>query len=106
MKKSRQIGSRIPPEKGEDILALILMCTKCDTQRSFRVNDSFMLTINRLASGCQYDVSCETCGHEVSVKLVWTKRHRGWTVERVTFSDGIAVEDENPMRKTEGEKQI
>ncbi len=106
MNKSQQIGSEIEPPKDDDTLTLIIQCPKCNTQRAFRVNDSFMLTITRKSSGCQYNVSCDTCGHETYVQLIWTKRHLGWTVEKIGFKKAVAVEDENAMRKTKGEKQV
>jgi hypothetical protein len=104
--KTQQIGSEIEPPKDDDTLALIIKCPKCDTQRAFRVNDSFMLTITRKVSGCQYNTSCTICGYRIGVQLIWTKRHLGWVAEKITFKKAIAVEDEPGLRPTEGTKQI
>jgi hypothetical protein len=106
MKKSQQIGSEIEPPKDDDTLALIMECTKCDTQRAFRVNDSFMLTITRKVSGCQYVASCSICGHEVSIKLIWTRRHLGWVAEKITFTKSVSVEDEFKLKPTKGKREV
>jgi transcription elongation factor Elf1 len=106
MSKNQQIGSEIEPPKDDDTLALIIQCPKCNTQRAFRVNDSFMLTITRKTSGCQYNVACSICGHQTNVQLIWTKRHLGWTVEKISFKKSIAVEDEFGLNPTKGTKEI
>jgi hypothetical protein len=104
--KTQQIGSEIEPPTSDDTLALIMQCQVCDAQRAFRVSDSFMLTITRKASGCQYNSWCTVCGHRIGIQLVWTKRHLGWTVEKVAFKKAVTVEDEFGLNKTEGIKQI
>jgi DNA-directed RNA polymerase subunit RPC12/RpoP len=104
--KSQQIGSEIEPPKSDDTLALIIQCPKCNTQRAFRVNDSFMLAITRKSSGCQYNTACDTCGYKVSVQLIWTKRHLGWTVEGITFKKAVAVEDDFGLKPITGNKEI
>lgn len=104
--KSQQIGSEIEPPKDDDTLALIIKCPKCDTQRAFRVNDSFMLTITKKSSGVQYNAACEICGHVTNIQIIWTKRHRGWTVEGITFKKAVAVEDEFGLKPIAGKKQV
>lgn len=104
--KSRQLGSETPPQKEDDTLALIMRCPACDTQRAFRVNDSFMLTLTRKVSGCQYNASCTICGYQMEIQLVWTRRHLGWVAERITFKKAVAVEDENGLRPSAGNKEI
>jgi hypothetical protein len=77
MKRSQQIGSEIAPSEEEDTLALIMRCPKCDTQRAFRVTDSFAMAVTRKSSGCQYNASCTICDYRLEIQLVWTRRHLG-----------------------------
>lgn len=104
--KSQQTGSEIPAGENEDVLALIIKCHKCDTQRAFKVNDSFALTITRASSGVEYTTKCNICGHPIGVQLAWTQRHFGWVAERLVFTKSITVEDQIGMFKAEGGKEI
>lgn len=105
--KTIQIGSETAPPKEDDTLALIIKCPKCDTQRAFRVNDSFMLTVTRKSSGCQYNTSCTICGYRFNIQLVWTKRRvPGWIVERITFKKAVEVRDDFGLTPIAGNKEI
>lgn len=104
--KTEQIGSEIEPPEEDDTLALIASCPKCDTQRAFKVNDSFMLTITRKSSGCRWITYCSICGYELSVLLAWTQRHPGWLTERLTFKKAVCVEDHFGMNPAKGKKEI
>jgi hypothetical protein len=104
--KSQQTGSEIPPDKGADVLALIIRCPKCQTQRAFRVNNGFMLVVTRKSSGAEYSTACDVCKYRFNVQLVWTKRHKNWVSERIVFKKIVTVEDDFGMTKQEGGKEI
>jgi hypothetical protein len=100
------MGSEIPPKKDEDVLALIIKCPKCQTQRAFKVNDGFMLVMTRESSGTEYSTICEVCEHRFNVQLAWTRRHERWVAERLVFQKMVSVEDDYGMSKAEGGKAI
>jgi hypothetical protein len=100
------MGSEIPPSKDDDVLALIIKCPKCQTQRAFKVNDGFMLVITRKSSGTEYSTICEVCDHRFNVQLAWTKRHPMWVAEKLVFTKSVTVEDDFGMSKSEIEKKI
>jgi hypothetical protein len=88
------------------VLALIVKCPKCQTQRAFKVNDRFMLVVTRQSSGTEYSTVCEECGHRSGVVLAWTQRHPRWVSERLIFTKTVTVEDDYGMTKQEGGKKI
>ena len=104
--KSQQYGSDIPPSHDDDILALIIKCPKCQTQRAFKVNDGFMLVSTRLSSGTEYSTVCEECDYRINVQFAWTRRHPRWVAERLVFTKMVMVEDDFGMTKAEGGKSI
>lgn len=106
MSKTNQLGSVIPPKKEDDTLALIIKCPQCDTQRAFKVNDGFMTVITRSSSGAEYSTVCGKCQNRFSIQLVWTRRHPGWTTERVTFENAVIATDDYDMRERKGGKAI
>lgn len=104
--KTQQTGSSQKPGPFENVLALIVKCPECSTQRAFKVNDSFGETITRLSSGYELTTWCEKCNRQISIQLCWTKRHLGWTVEKITFEKAVTVTDNLGMSPEEGEKII
>ena len=104
--KTQQMGSEIPPSEENDVLALIIKCPKCQTQRAFRVNDGFMTVMTRQSSGTEYSTICDVCNHRFNVQLAWTRRHPAWVAERLVFQKLVSVEDDYGMTKAEGGKSI
>jgi hypothetical protein len=104
--KSQQAGSEVSPPKEDDILALIIICPKCQAQRAFKVNDGFMMVVTRASSGAEYSTTCDLCGYRIIVQLAWTRRHLGWTTEKLVLTKAVGVEDEFGLRKQHGGKSI
>jgi hypothetical protein len=104
--KTEQTGSRQKPGPFDDTLAIIIKCQECHTQRAFRVNDSFGVTITRQSSGAEYSTWCEKCGRRISVQLAWTKRHKGWPAEKILFEDAVTVVDQFGLTPEKGQKLI
>ena len=104
--KTEQTGSRKQPGPFDDTLGLIITCVDCGTQRSFKVNDSFGVTIIRQSSGMEILTWCEKCGQKIKVQLAWTKRHRSWTVEEIFYEDTVTVIDEYGLKEKKGAKVI
>jgi len=105
--KTQQTGSRQAPGPSDDnVLALIIKCPLCSTQRAFKVNDAFIKVATRLSSGIEYNTWCEKCGRRFAVQLCWTRRHPKWVSEKIVFENAVTVEDTFGMGPEEGGKSI
>jgi hypothetical protein len=105
--KTQQTGSKSKPDDGDNILAFIIKCPKCRTQRAFKFNDSFANVATRESSGLEVNTWCEKCSRRIAVQVCWTKRFLpGWTVEKLTFKDSVTVEDAFGMSPQKGERII
>jgi hypothetical protein len=105
--KTQQTGSKNKPTDENDVLALIIKCPKCRTQRAFKFNDSMANVMTRESSGLEVNVFCEKCSRRIAVQLCWTKRWLpGWTAENVLFKEAVTVEDYMGLSPQKGEKLI
>jgi hypothetical protein len=105
--KTQQTGSKSRPGDDDNILALVIKCPKCRTQRAFKFNDSIANVMTRASSGMEVNVFCEKCSRRIAIQLCWTRRFLpGWTVQKLTFKDSVTVEDHFGLSQEEGEKLI
>lgn len=105
--KTQQTGSKSRPGDDDNILALIIRCPKCRTQRAFKFNDSIAQVMTREASGMEVNVFCEKCCKRIAVQLCWTRRFvPGWTVEKILFRESVTVEDHSGLSPEKGERII
>lgn len=105
--KTQQTGSKSKPTDENDILALIIRCPKCKTQRAFKFNDSIAAVMTRESSGMEVNVFCEKCSRRIAVQFCWTRRFLpGWTVEKILFKEAVTVEDHFGLSPEQGGKII
>ncbi len=94
-----------PPRERQQALGITMWCHSCDTLRTFTIQDSLKLVLDRQAAGLWMESVCEQCGRTYRMAIHWLEQSRGFSYrppDGLVFFKATTVRDSAGMVSREG----